>query len=64
MGAIADRLRLDPTTLNRNLKPLHLQGLVKDATDSTDRRVRMIRITILASGAGRARHGRGGDCRP
>jgi DNA-binding MarR family transcriptional regulator len=45
MGAIADRLGLDPTTLNRNLKPLHLQGLVKDATDSTDRRVRIIRIT-------------------
>jgi DNA-binding MarR family transcriptional regulator len=44
-GAIADRLGLDPTTLNRNLKPLHLQGLVKDASDSADRRVRIIRIT-------------------
>ena len=35
MGSIADRLGLDPTTLNRNLKPLHLQGLVRDAIDVT-----------------------------
>lgn len=45
MGTIADRLGLDPTTLNRNLKPLHVQGLVKDAIDAADRRVRIIRIT-------------------
>jgi DNA-binding MarR family transcriptional regulator len=45
MGAIADRLGLDPTTLNRNLKPLHLQGLVKDAIDAADHRVHIIRIT-------------------
>jgi len=45
MGTIAERLGLDPTTLNRNLKPLHLQGLVKDAIDAADRRVRIIRIT-------------------
>jgi DNA-binding MarR family transcriptional regulator len=45
MGTIADRLGLDPTTLNRNLKPLHLQGLVKDAIDAADRRVRIVRIT-------------------
>jgi DNA-binding MarR family transcriptional regulator len=45
MGTIADRLGLDPTTLNRNLKPLHLQGLVKEAIDAADRRVRIIRIT-------------------
>jgi len=45
MGMIAERLGLDPTTLNRNLKPLQLQGLVKDAIDAADRRVRIIRIT-------------------
>ena len=45
MGMIAERSGLDPTTLNRNLKPLQLQGLVKDAIDATDRRVRIIRIT-------------------
>jgi DNA-binding MarR family transcriptional regulator len=45
MGTIADRLGLDPTTLNRNLKPLHLHGLVKDAIDAADRRVHIIRIT-------------------
>ena len=45
MGMIAERLGLDPTTLNRNLKPLQLQGLVKDTIDAADRRVRIIRIT-------------------
>jgi len=45
MGIIAERLGLDPTTLNRNLKPLQLQGLVKDTIDAADRRVRIIRIT-------------------
>jgi DNA-binding MarR family transcriptional regulator len=45
MGTIAERLGLDPTTLNRNLKPLQVQGLVKDAIDAADRRVRIIRIT-------------------
>src|SRR5215472_1032969 len=45
MGTIAERLGLDPTTLNRNLKPLHLQGLVKDAIDAADRLVRITRTT-------------------
>jgi DNA-binding MarR family transcriptional regulator len=45
MGSIAERLGLDPTTLNRNLKPLHLQGLVRDAIDPADRRIRIVRIT-------------------
>jgi DNA-binding MarR family transcriptional regulator len=45
IGALADRLGMDPTTLNRNLKPLEAQALVKDAADPADRRVRSILIT-------------------
>jgi DNA-binding MarR family transcriptional regulator len=45
IGAIADALGTDPTTLNRNLKPLKARGLVKDFSDPSDGRVRTIRIT-------------------
>ncbi len=45
IGAIAEALGTDPTTLNRNLKPLKARGLVKDVSDSSDGRVRTIRIT-------------------
>ena len=36
---------MDPTTLNRNLKPLAAKGLVRNAPDSADGRVRVVRIT-------------------
>jgi DNA-binding MarR family transcriptional regulator len=36
---------MDPTTLNRNLKPLQRQGLVDAAPDPTDGRARLVRIT-------------------
>jgi DNA-binding MarR family transcriptional regulator len=45
VGAIAERLGADPTTLNRTLKPLTARGLVKDSSDPGDRRVRIVRIT-------------------
>jgi DNA-binding MarR family transcriptional regulator len=45
IGAIAEAFDTDPTTLNRNLKPLNERGLVKDVSDPSDRRVRTIRIT-------------------
>jgi DNA-binding MarR family transcriptional regulator len=45
IGALADRLGMDPTTLNRALKPLEAKGLVETAADPTDGRVRQIRIT-------------------
>lgn len=45
MGALAERLGMDPTTLNRNLKPLGAQGLVADSADHEDRRVRAVFIT-------------------
>jgi DNA-binding MarR family transcriptional regulator len=54
MGRIADRPGLDPTTLNRNLKCLCLQGLVKEAIDAADRRVRIIHV-IRVTEKGRRR---------
>jgi len=51
IGALADRLGMHPTTLNRDLKPLRAQGLIADAADPGDRRVRVVTIT----GKGRAR---------
>jgi DNA-binding MarR family transcriptional regulator len=45
IGAVAEALGTDPTTLNRNLKPLKARGLVKDLSDPSDGRVRTIRIT-------------------
>ena len=45
IGVLAERVGMDPTTLNRNLKPLEAQGLVEDAADPEDGRVRAILIT-------------------
>lgn len=45
IGALADQHGMDPTTLNRNLKPLLSAGLVHDGHDQTDRRVRTVSLT-------------------
>jgi DNA-binding MarR family transcriptional regulator len=45
ISSIAEWLGMDPTTLNRNLKPLLAKGMVRNATDPTDGRVRIVRIT-------------------
>jgi len=45
IGTIAEWLGMDPTTLNRNLKPLAAKGLVGNAIDPADGRVRIVRIT-------------------
>src|SRR5271170_7724380 len=45
IGAIAERLGADPTTLNRTLKPLTARALVKNSSDPSDGRVRIVRIT-------------------
>lgn len=45
VGALADRVGMHPSTLNRDLKPLKARGFVADASDSGDRRVRVVRIT-------------------
>ena len=45
IGALAERVGMHPTTLNRDLKPLYAQGLVADAVDAGDRRARALVIT-------------------
>ena len=45
IGALAERLGMDPTTLNRSLKPLQTEGLIANASDPEDRRVRAVLIT-------------------
>jgi DNA-binding MarR family transcriptional regulator len=45
VGALAERLGTDPTTLNRTLKPLEARGLVSDSSDPDDGRARIVRIT-------------------
>jgi DNA-binding MarR family transcriptional regulator len=45
IGALADRVGMHPSTLNRDLKPLKVLGFVIDASDPDDLRVRVVRIT-------------------
>jgi DNA-binding MarR family transcriptional regulator len=45
IGMIAEWLGMDPTTLNRNLKPLLAKRLVKNASHPSDARVRIVQIT-------------------
>jgi DNA-binding MarR family transcriptional regulator len=45
MGAVADLLALDRTTLTAALKPLERRGLVTVAPDATDRRMRRLALT-------------------
>jgi DNA-binding MarR family transcriptional regulator len=56
IGAVADLLALDRTTLTANLKPLERRGLVKVKVDSTDKRSRRLLLTpagkaVLAAAA-------------
>lgn len=48
IGALAERLVMDPTTLTRNLQPLIRQGLVTAEADGRDRRAR--RLSLTAAG--------------
>jgi len=45
VGALAERVGMDPTTLNRSLKPLKKASLIVDTRDPRDRRVRAVTIT-------------------
>lgn len=45
VGAFAEQLVMDPTTLTRNLRPLQRQRLVVFAPDPRDRRSRMLHLT-------------------
>jgi DNA-binding MarR family transcriptional regulator len=50
IGALAERIGTDPTTLNRSLKPLQALDLVSDAIHPRDRRVRTLSITSKGRG--------------
>lgn len=45
IGSLAEQAGVDPTTLNRNLKPLEAKGLIADAPAGADSRVRVVSIT-------------------
>lgn len=45
IGVLAERLGKHPTTLNRDLKPLEVMGLVASVENPGDRRVRAVQIT-------------------
>jgi DNA-binding MarR family transcriptional regulator len=45
MSALAERQGMDPTTLNRSLKPLEAAGLIGKGVDPADQRVRVVLIT-------------------
>ena len=45
MGQLAEHMGMDPTSLNRTLKPLQREKLITEKTDLTDKRVRLISLT-------------------
>lgn len=45
IGALAEKLAMDPTTLTRNLRPLIRDGLVVHEPDRRDRRVRCVSLS-------------------
>jgi DNA-binding MarR family transcriptional regulator len=45
MKELSNAIGMDPTTLNRTLKPLEAQGLVSISPDPRDRRVRCVQLT-------------------
>lgn len=45
IGALAEKLVMDPTTLTRNLRPLERAGLVVLAPDQNDKRSRSLHLT-------------------
>jgi DNA-binding MarR family transcriptional regulator len=51
IGALAEILIMDPTTLTRSLRPLERQGLVTMKPDRRDRRSRCLHLTPKGSAA-------------
>ncbi|KAA0972138.1 winged helix-turn-helix transcriptional regulator [Aureimonas fodinaquatilis] len=45
LGAVAELLAMDRTTLTANLKPLERQGLIRVQSDQKDRRARRLALT-------------------
>jgi len=51
VGALAELLVMDPTTLSRSLKPLENKGLVASTADQHDGRARRLHITEKGASA-------------
>jgi DNA-binding MarR family transcriptional regulator len=51
IGALAELLIMDPTTLTRSLRPLARQGLVAMKPDRRDRRLRCLHLTAKGRAA-------------
>ena len=49
VGALAEKLVMDPTTLTRNLRPLERQGYVVLTADEKDRRSRKLDLTEVGT---------------
>ena len=55
IGALAEKLIMDPTTLTRNLRPLERQGFVSMKADRRDKRSRCLHLTASGPCSLRAR---------
>jgi len=51
IGALAEKLLMDPTTLTRSLRPLQRQGFVATRPDRRDRRSRCLQLTAKGRAA-------------
>jgi DNA-binding MarR family transcriptional regulator len=51
IGALAEKLIMDPTTLTRNLRPLERQGFVTMKLDRRDKRSRCLHLTASGRAA-------------
>jgi len=51
IGALAEKLIMDPTTLTRNLRPLERQGFVVAKPDRRDKRSRCLHLTASGRAA-------------
>jgi len=51
IGALAEKLTMDPTTLTRNLRPLERRGLVATRPDENDKRSRCLHLTASGRAA-------------
>jgi DNA-binding MarR family transcriptional regulator len=56
LGALAQRMVMDPTTLTRALRPLETRGLVQLTPDPHDRRHKRLHLTEEGRGAWEAAH--------
>lgn len=56
IGALAERLVMDPTTLTRNLRPLERRGMMVFAPYPADRRSRALHLTEKGRAAFREAH--------